>query len=95
MPSHPELTLILTAGWYAIASLVTFAAFARDKRAAVAGRRRIPESSLHLAELLGGFPGAIAAMLIVTHKNRKLPFVLVTLLITASHLIAWAFTLSR
>ncbi len=56
---------------YAAMSLVTFAAFALDKRAAVKGLRRTPEATLHTLELFGGWPGALLAMSFVRHKNRK------------------------
>jgi hypothetical protein len=39
-------------------SLITFVAYALDKRAARLGRPRTPESTLHVPELLGGWPGA-------------------------------------
>lgn len=66
------------AGLLAAMSLVTLAVFAWDKRCAVMGRRRIPEKTLHLLELLGGWPGAWIAFGLVRHKNRKLSFVAIT-----------------
>ena len=41
---------------YAAASVVAFVAYGLDKRAAVRGRWRIPEATLHAMELFGGFP---------------------------------------
>ena len=75
---------------YAAMSLVTFGAFAWDKRSARLGRWRTSERTLHTLELLGGWPGAILAMRLVRHKNRKGRYIAVLALIMAVHLAAWA-----
>jgi uncharacterized membrane protein YsdA (DUF1294 family) len=62
------------AGFFAALSLLAFAAYARDKRAARLQARRTPESALHVLELLGGWPGALLAQRALRHKNRKLSF---------------------
>ena len=49
------------AGAYAIVSLITYGMYAFDKRRAVRGGRRVPERTLHLFELAGGWPGALVA----------------------------------
>lgn len=85
MPPPP--LLILSA--YTLASLLTFALFFLDKRAAIHNRRRTPEKTLHLFSLLGGVPGAILAILTLRHKNRKPSFWLITALIAAIHIGAW------
>ncbi|GAC1033607.1 hypothetical protein thsps21_44360 [Pseudomonas sp. No.21] len=59
---------------YLAMSLVCFIAYWRDKRSAVAGAQRTPESRLHLYELLGGWPGGLLAQRLIRHKNRKLPY---------------------
>jgi uncharacterized membrane protein YsdA (DUF1294 family) len=58
----------------AAASVVTFFAYRRDKRCAEAGEWRIPEATLHLAELLGGWPGAFLAQRIFRHKTSKVSY---------------------
>lgn len=75
---------------YVVASVVAFGVFAVDKRAARTGGRRVAERSLHLAELLGGWPGALVAIFGLRHKNRKWSFLLVTAAIVLLHLAAWA-----
>jgi uncharacterized membrane protein YsdA (DUF1294 family) len=67
----------------AMINFIAFIAHARDKRAAVRGARRTPESRLHLWELLGGWPGAILAMCLFRHKVRKGSYLLITFLIVA------------
>lgn len=84
----PWLLLVLSV--YAGASLVTAALYWRDKRAAQQGRRRIPERTLHIAELLGGWPGALVARQFLRHKTRKWSYRLVYGLILAIHVAAWA-----
>lgn len=59
---------------YAAVSGGTLAAYALDKSAAKAHRWRIPERSLLLLGLIGGWPGAIVAQQLFRHKTRKLRF---------------------
>ena len=68
-------------GWVLLSSLIAFAAHGLDKRAARLGRRRTPERTLHLLELIGGWPGALLAMKVFRHKTRKASYFLVTALI--------------
>ncbi|MBV6847137.1 cold shock and DUF1294 domain-containing protein [Xanthomonas campestris pv. paulliniae] len=60
--------------WYAAASLVTLLIYAMDKSAAQRNQWRIPESSLHLLALIGGWPGALLAQEIYRHKCSKAAF---------------------
>jgi uncharacterized membrane protein YsdA (DUF1294 family) len=60
--------------FYLIASPITFIAYGWDKKAAKSNRRRIPEQTLHLFELLGGWPGAWIAQQHFHHKSRKLSY---------------------
>jgi uncharacterized membrane protein YsdA (DUF1294 family) len=57
-----------------IMGLVTFAAYGIDKRRAIKGRWRTPESTLILLSLFGGSIGAICGMGFFHHKTKKLKF---------------------
>lgn len=81
--------------WYGLFSVATFAAFGRDKRAAGRGERRTPERTLHALELLGGWPGAFAAMGLLRHKNRKFLYVAVACCIALLHVGLWAMAAFR
>lgn len=59
---------------YATASVITFVVYAVDKRAAGTARRRVPENTLHLLALAGGWPGAIVAQQTLRHKTAKRSF---------------------
>lgn len=59
---------------YAGMSLITFLAYGLDKSATQTKRWRTQESTLHLFELLGGWPGALIAQGSFRHKTRKLSF---------------------
>jgi uncharacterized membrane protein YsdA (DUF1294 family) len=81
---------------YAGMSIVTLAAYGIDKQRARRGRWRIRERTLHLLELLGGWPGALLAQPLFRHKRRKFSFLAITWLIAFSHLTFWiAWLLSR
>ena len=79
---------------YIFASLITFVVYAIDKSAAGTERRRVPESSLHLLALIGGWPGALLAQQQLRHKTRKQPFRLILWLMILVNfaLFAWLFT---
>jgi uncharacterized membrane protein YsdA (DUF1294 family) len=91
VPHEGTRTLIVVAlAVYAGLSLVTFLVFAWDKRCAVRGQRRVPEATLHLFELCGGWPGALAGQRWLRHKSSKLSYRIVLWLIVAVHLAGWA-----
>ena len=66
----PPLVALLYAGM----SLIAFVAYGLDKSAARTHRWRTQESTLHLFEFLGGWPGALIAQGSFRHKTRKLSF---------------------
>ncbi len=70
--------LVGLVGWITVMSVVAFVVHGLDKRAAVRHHRRVPEARLHLLELLGGWPGAVMAMLLFRHKIRKMSYLAVT-----------------
>jgi len=74
---------------YAGSSLVTFCAFAWDKSCAARGSARVSESTLHLFELLGGWPGALAGQAVLRHKSAKLSYRFVLWMIIALHAVGW------
>jgi len=59
---------------YGAIQLVTFWLYFSDKQKAVSQQWRIPEMSLHLMELLGGWPAALVSQKCFRHKNRKLKY---------------------
>lgn len=85
-----SLLLILPLALYAAMSAIAFAAYAIDKRRAVQGGRRLRERTLHLLELLGGWPGALLAQRTLRHKNAKTSYQVAFWLIVAVHLGLWA-----
>jgi uncharacterized membrane protein YsdA (DUF1294 family)/cold shock CspA family protein len=66
----PQVLLV-----YVAISLAAFMLYAFDKSAAVAGRWRTPESTLHALALLGGWPGALLAQQLLRHKTAKPEFI--------------------
>lgn len=65
--------------WLALyygASIITYGIYAWDKRAAQNAGRRTPETTLHLLSLVGGWPGALIAQVLLRHKTRKQSFLI-------------------
>lgn len=59
---------------YFLASGVTYLAYFLDKAAAIKGRWRTAESTLHLFSLVCGWPGAMLAQRTLRHKTQKQSF---------------------
>ena len=66
-----------------IVNIIAAILFCADKRKAQNGKRRIPESILHLFELVGGIFTIIPLMLIIRHKTQKWSYKLVSFIILA------------
>jgi uncharacterized membrane protein YsdA (DUF1294 family) len=56
--------------WLTAGSVATFIAYGIDKAASKANTTRIPEVTLHLMALAGGFFGALLGMLVFRHKSN-------------------------
>jgi uncharacterized membrane protein YsdA (DUF1294 family) len=85
-------------GLVAVTSLASFAAYGVDKRRAAVGGRRVPERTLHLLAVLGGWPGAILGQRYFRHKTRKVPFLIAFWAVVVLHVAvvgAAAYTLFR
>ena len=79
---------------YLAASLITFAAYARDKSAARNDGWRTSENTLHILALFGGWPGAMIAQQTLRHKSSKRSFramFWVTVLLNCGFYV-WLFT---
>lgn len=59
---------------YGFFSVISLLAYGVDKAAARRGEQRVPESGLHLLDLLGGWPGALVAQGLFRHKTIKRSF---------------------
>ena len=66
-------------------SMTTVILYGVDKRKAETTAWRIPESTLHMAELLGGWTAAFAAQRIFRHKISKTKYQIVFWLIALLH----------
>ena len=80
--------------WYALLSLIAFAAYAADKAQASTRRRRVSENALHLVSLLGGWPGALVAQRHFRHKTRKTRFQVLFLGTVLLHVVVLSWYLT-
>lgn len=83
------MALIAVLAVYAVMSIVTFGAYAVDKRAARRGGMRTRERTLHLLELFGGWPGALIAQRTLRHKTKDTRFRVIFVLIALAHVATW------
>ena len=64
----------LLIGYLVVVNLVAFVLFGIDKSRARSGQWRIPERTLLLSALVGGFAGAWLGMALFRHKTSKRSF---------------------
>lgn len=89
-PLHSAGALLVLA----LLNLLTYRAYAKDKRLACAQEWRTPESSLHLLSILGGWPAAFIAQRKLRHKISKAKFLRTFWLTPLAHiLLALAYLL--
>lgn len=75
----------ILATYATLISLLTYAFYWSDKRKAKTNGWRIPESTLHLMELLAGWPAALLAQRFLRHKTKKPKYQLIFCLIVLLH----------
>lgn len=74
---------------YPAMSGIAFILYQEDKSRAQQHRWRIPENTLHLIELCGGWLGAYVAQRLLQHKSSKPSYQFEFCVIVAIHLVGW------
>jgi uncharacterized membrane protein YsdA (DUF1294 family)/cold shock CspA family protein len=74
---------------YLAMSSLTFALYREDKFRAKRGDWRIPEKTLHLCELAGGWLGGFVAQRTLRHKSSKSSYQVVFWVIVILHIAFW------
>jgi len=77
----------LFAGLYLVFGLLSFAAYASDKRFAESGQWRVSEVTLLGLDLCFGILGGLVGQDVFRHKTRKSEYVVTTMLIAGVHLL--------
>ncbi len=73
---------------YLAASVVSFVLYAKDKSAAKNGGWRTSEGTLHLFDLVGGWPGGLLAQRALRHKTTKQSFQSIYWVFVVGNLVA-------
>ncbi|MCF8582321.1 DUF1294 domain-containing protein [Enterobacter ludwigii] len=60
--------------WLLLINVLTMVIYGADKMAARKGMRRVPEATLLVFGVTGGWPGAILGQQLFRHKTQKQPF---------------------
>jgi len=80
---------------YLVMSLLTFAVYGIDKFLAKTDLKRVPERWLYTLSLMGGFPGALAAIHLFHHKKNKPKFRWIIIASIVLHTAAVVIVLAR
>ncbi|HDR2565122.1 TPA: DUF1294 domain-containing protein [Enterobacter ludwigii] len=83
--SHPFIL------WLLLINVLTLATYGADKMAARRAMRRVPEATLLVFGLIGGWPGAIIGQQLFRHKTQKQPFktyFIVSVIVSSSAMVA-------
>jgi len=80
-----SLSFVFVFAYLVLISLISLIFFSLDKSKAKRNKRRIPEATLHILELLGGVFVILPWMYVIRHKNRKWKYFLWSYLI----LVLW------
>ncbi len=85
--NHYDYLIVVSV--YVLMSIFCYFAYRRDKKYARNRQWRMQESTLHLYELFGGWPGGIIAQYTLRHKNRKLSYQISFWFIVTLHIVGW------
>jgi Predicted membrane protein len=77
---------IAVLAYFAVMTVIGFAAMYRDKKKAEKKKWRTPEAALFALSLIGGSLGTFLGMWVMRHKNRHWYFVVGFTLILAAHI---------
>lgn len=88
---NPTLMMLIILAANAAALLAYFL----DKRAAAAGASRIPESTLLMLALLGGWPASLYAQRKFRHKTKKASFQIKFRLICVISVVGMVYLAAR
>ncbi len=80
--------------WIGSLSVLLFIFYGHDKLTARKGGSRIPEMTLHILAVLGGFPGGIIGRHLFRHKIKKKSFAAVLLISALLHISIGALLLA-
>jgi len=83
--SHP------VAIWFLLTNVLTLVIYGVDKMAARKAWRRVPESTLLVFGVVGGWPGAMVGQQLFRHKTQKQPFktyFIVSVILSVSVMVA-------
>ena len=80
--------------WSLVIGVMTFFVYAKDKRAAINGNWRVPEKTLHIFSVAGGWLGALIAQDKLRHKTQKQPFRSIYWVTVAVNVATFVWTLT-